>query len=135
MRSSLHLAVVSAVLAGAFAAPAVAKLPAASEATQAAAAAAAAKVAWSNKVAAYQLCSVEDHVAEGYRKSAQAAGKEVPAALPTPPCADPGPYAVGAGTPAAKPLEASGAHSPAATAVAPPSSKATEGEISGAVKK
>jgi hypothetical protein len=81
---------------------------------------AAAKTAWSGKVDAYKLCLAQDRVAAKYRASAASAGKPVPTAVATPPCADPGPFAY---TPPAdaKPLEASGAHSPATTAASPPS--------------
>jgi hypothetical protein len=106
--------------AGAFA-----KLPAPSDEAKAAAAATAAKTAWGDKVAAYQLCQTMDKVANGYRKTA---GKEAAAAVATPACTDPGPFAAPA--PAAqKPLEAAGAHSPAATATSPPSVNATSGQL------
>ena len=81
---------------------------------------AAAKTAWSGKVDAYKLCQAQDRVAAKYRASATAAGKPVPPAPATPPCADPGPFVF---TPPAeaKPIEAAGAHSPATTAASPPS--------------
>ncbi|MCV2357758.1 hypothetical protein LNV08_02095 [Paucibacter sp. TC2R-5] len=69
-----------------------AKLPAPSDEAKLKAAAAAAKTAWSDKLAAYQLCQVMNRVADGYRKSAKAAGREVQPAVETPACADPGPF-------------------------------------------
>ena len=110
----------------AFVAPAVsAKLPPPTPEAKAKAAEAAVKAAWTTKVGAYQLCQRQDQVVATYHASLTAAGKPVPAAVATPPCADPGPFA-SAAVPAAidsKPIEASGAHSPAATAVTPPSSE------------
>jgi hypothetical protein len=50
-----------------------------------------------------------------------------PAAVTTPPCADPGPFAYA--PPEQKPLEASGAHSPPATASSPPSVRAESGTM------
>ena len=115
-------------------APAAAKLPAPSDDAKAKAAAAAFKTAWADKVGAYQLCRAMDHAAEAYRASSKAAGKDVPAAVETPACAEPGPFvaAVAVATP---PLEASGAHSPATMAVSPPGSKATAAELQGQPKK
>lgn len=69
-----------------------AKLPAASDEAKAKAAAAAAKTAWSDKLAAYQLCQAMNRVADGYRKSAKAEGREVQPAVDTPACADPGAF-------------------------------------------
>lgn len=98
---------------------AAAKLPAPSEEAQAKAAETAARTAWSNKVADYQLCRAMDRVAERYAMEARQAGKDVAAAVLTPPCADPGPFVA---APPAKPAaEAAGAHSPAETAKGPPS--------------
>ena len=104
-----------------------AKLPALSDEAKAKAAEAAAKAAWGDKVGAYQLCVAMDKVAARYLAEAAKAGKPVPA-TPTPPCADPGPFAYAAPAPA-KPLEAAGAHSPAATAVSPPSGKVPAAEL------
>jgi len=113
----------ASLLVLALAAPAAwAKLPPppATPEAKAKAAETAAKTAWSGKVDAFKLCQAQDRVAAKYRASATAAGKPVPAAPATPPCADPGPFAF---TPPAeaKPIEASGAHSPATTAASPPS--------------
>jgi hypothetical protein len=128
-----------AVLA-AFCGAALAKIPAPvlDDAAKLKAAEAAAKTAWTNKVAAYQLCKAQDKTVADYRKNtgkltplatkpaapaapaAAAAGTPVaPAAIP--PCADPGPFAFT--PPEQKPLEASGAHSPPGTASSPPSTR------------
>jgi hypothetical protein len=134
-----------------------AKLPPLSPEAQAKADEAKAKTAWTEKVAAYQLCKSMDRVADGYFKrvkvgkpaaaasaaapaSAAAATAPASAALApgtpvaTPPCTDPGPF-VAAAPAASKPLEASGAHSPPATAATPPSSKPTQNELQGSAKK
>ena len=111
-----------------------AKLPAAPPEAQAKASEAAAKTAWSDKVAAFQLCRSMDRVADSYRKTAKAAGTETKPAAPTPPCTDPGPFAAAGAASSPKPLEASGAHSPAATATSPPSAKATQAQLKGKKK-
>jgi hypothetical protein len=99
-----------------------AKLPPLSDDAKAKAAEAAAKTAHGDKVGAYQLCQSMDRVAARYFADAKKAGRDVKPAVATPPCTDPGQFAL---TPvAAKPLEAAGAHSPPATAVAPPSAQA-----------
>lgn len=72
---------------------ALAKLPPLSDADKAKAAEAAARAAHGNKVADYRLCLSMERVAARYRADAVKAGKEVKPATPTPPCADPGPYA------------------------------------------
>jgi len=111
---------------------AFAKLPPLADDAKAKAAEAANKTAWSDKVAAYQLCQRMDRVAAAYRAHALAAGQAASAAEPTPQCADPGPYAPLQVTPAAsKPLEASGAHSPPGAATTPPSNNATSAEMTG----
>ena len=114
-------------------APALAKLPAPSDEAKAKALAAAAKTAWSDKLGGYQLCQAMDRVALAYRSNAKAANKDVPAAVDTPACADPGPFV--AAPPPTPPLEASGAHSPTTMAVSPPGSKATAAELQGQPKK
>ena len=106
---------------------AFAKLPAPSEEAKAKAAEAAARTAWSNKVAAYQLCQSMDRVAQGYLARARAAGKTLEP-VPTPACADPGPFSYT--PPTARPIEAAGAHSPPQTAATPPST--TQPAASGA---
>src|SRR5262245_31040948 len=88
---------------------------------------AAAKTAWSDKVAAYQLCQSQERTAQAYRQSLKAASKSAPEPIATPPCLDPGPFEP-------KPLEASAAHSPPGTATAPPSSNATASELIGSKK-
>lgn len=113
---------------------AFAKLPPLTAEQQIKADEAKAKAAWTDKVSAYQLCQAMDRTAQGYFKSAKAAGKEASAPLPTPACTDPGPYQTTADAQKAKPLEASGAHSPAATATTPPSSKSTQAELQGTKK-
>ena len=112
----------------------LAKLPPLTPDAQAKADEAKAKTAWTDKVAAFQLCRAMDRAADNYFKAAKSAGKEASAPVATPPCADPGPY-VSAGAASAPPLEASGAHSPAKTATAPPSSTATQAELQGTKKK
>jgi hypothetical protein len=119
----------SIIVAACCAASACAKLPALSDEAKAKAAATAAKTAWSDKVGAYQLCRAMDRTAEAYRKGAKASGKEAPAAVETPACADPGPFVEPA------PLEAAGAHSPTTMATSPPNSKATAAELQGQKKK
>jgi hypothetical protein len=110
-------------LAGAaLATSALAKLPAPSDEAKAKAAEAAAKTAWAGKVDGYKLCKSMDTVAADYLAKAKKAGADVKPPTPTPPCADPGPfaYAPPAAVPA-PPMEAAGAHSPAKTAASPPS--------------
>jgi len=93
------------------------------EEAKAKAAEAAAKTAWAAKVDGYKLCISMDKAAANYFKTAAAAGKSVPPALPNAPaCTDPGPFTFTAAAP--KPSEASGAHSPAETAKGPPSTNA-----------
>ena len=123
MRMTIPALIIGAVLA----APALAKLPPPSD--EAKAAEAAAKAGWAGKVGDYQLCRAMDRTAEFYRKSERAAGKQPPAPVETPACADPGPFV------ATPPLEASGAHSPATTATGAPGSKATAAELQGQAKK
>ena len=84
-----------------------AKLPPLSDEAKAKAAEAAAKTAWSDKVAAYQLCKAMDRVAAHYLADAKKARQD-PQPTATPPCADPGPFAYAPAAPA-KPLEAAGA--------------------------
>ncbi|MEO8080264.1 MAG: hypothetical protein ABI641_07015 [Caldimonas sp.] len=128
------MSILALLLAGAAAAPALAKLPPLSDEAKAKAAAAAAKSAWAGKVGGYKLCQAMDRVAQSYRSSGAAASGATAAAssaapVATPPCADPGPFVATASEP--KPLEASGAHSPPEMAKGAPSSKATSAEITG----
>jgi hypothetical protein len=106
---------------------AAAKLPPPSDEAKAKAAETAAKTAWTDKVAAYQLCKAQDKVAAGYLAHAKAAGRPASAPVETPPCADPGPFAYA--PPEQKPLETSGAHSPAANATSPPSVRTESGAM------
>jgi hypothetical protein len=107
---------------------AFAKLPPLNDEAKAKAAEAAARTAWTDKVAAYQLCKSQDRVASRYISDAKKSGKDVKPPVTTPACTDPGPFAY---TP--PPLEASGAHSPAPTAAGPPSTAAPQ--TSGSTKK
>lgn len=118
-----------------FALPVAAKLPPQSDEAKAKAAETAAKAGWSDKVAAYKLCLSMDRTVEHYKKTAQAGGKPVAAPVPTPPCADPGPYVSPAAASAVPPIEAAGAHSPPKTATAPPSTTLTAKEAQGPAKK
>ncbi|RCW67450.1 hypothetical protein [Pseudorhodoferax soli] len=93
-----------------------AKLPALSDEAKAKAAETTARTAWSDKVAAYQLCQSMDRVAAAYLERARAEGKAAQP-TPTPPCSDPG--AFNYVPPESKPLEAAGAHSPPQTAATP----------------
>lgn len=70
------------------AATAHAKLPPPTDEAKAAAAAAKDKAAWSDKVAAYQLCLAQDKVAARYLKG----NKEAKKPTETPACVNPGPY-------------------------------------------
>jgi len=76
---------------------AVASLPPPDAAALAKAAETAARNAWQGKVNAYQLCKAQDKVVARYMKTAgadrQKAGTAGAAALPSTPCADPGPFA------------------------------------------
>ena len=67
---------------------AMAKLPPLSNEEQAKAAETKNKNAWNDKVAAYQLCNVQDRVAARYLKEKGAAKP----AVEMPPCQNPGPY-------------------------------------------
>lgn len=113
--------VLIALAGGLAAGTAWSKLPALSDEAKAKAAETAAKTAWTNKVADYQLCKAADRVAAVYLADAKKAGKDV-TPVPTPPCADPGPFVYTPADP--RPIEAAGAHSPAKTAATPPSTMA-----------
>jgi hypothetical protein len=134
MKNALNLCGLSLALA--FASSALAKLPASPATPEAKtkAAEAAARTAWSAKVDSYQLCQAQTRVADHVRAGLEAAGKPVPAATPTPPCTDPGPFAF-APPEEVKPLEASGAHSPATTAASPPSANQPSAETNPAPKQ
>lgn len=108
-----HIALLALVLA---AGGASAKLPALSDEAKAKAAETAARTAWSDKVAAYQLCQSMDRVAASYLERVRAEGKAQQPS-PTPPCSDPGAFIYV--PPESKPIEAAGAHSPPQTAATP----------------
>jgi hypothetical protein len=93
------LVLTSLIAAGA----AMAKLPVPSDEAKAKAEEAKAKSAWGDRLAAYQLCRSQDKAAAYYLKSKGTDMKP----MPTPACADPGPYvAAAAGTPAPAPAVA-----------------------------
>ncbi len=125
--------IAAALIAAFVAAPGFAKLPPPSEQSVVQAAETAAKGAWNDRVAQYRLCLAMERVADGYRTSLAAAGKDVPPPVATAPCADPGPYV--SPVAASRPLEAAGAHSPPEVAVAPPNTKATAAELSTGARK
>ena len=87
-----RFALLGVPLAFALAGPAWAKLPPPSDEAKAKAAAAAAKAAWNDKVAAYQTCQSQMHVAARFFADPKQAGKEVRPAEATPACVDPGPF-------------------------------------------
>jgi hypothetical protein len=84
--------IVGSMVLAVICAPALAKLPPASDEAKAKAAEAAAKSAWGDKVAGFQLCKSTDHVAAVYFADAKKAGKSTAPAAATAPCADPGPF-------------------------------------------
>lgn len=109
-----------------FTAPwALAKLPAPSPEAAAKAEEAKAKTAWSDKVAAFQLCKSQDRTAAAYQKAAAAAGRASSAPVATAPCADPGPFV--------PPAAASAAPAVAAAVAAPP--KAPEATVAAPAPK
>jgi hypothetical protein len=130
--STAAASIVALCAATLLAAPALAKLPAPTDEAKAKAAEAAAKTAWADKIGGYQLCQAMNRSAEHYRKHAKETGKDAPAPVETPACADPGPFVAAVPTP---PLEAAGAHSPSTMATTPPSGKATAAELQGQPKK
>jgi hypothetical protein len=100
-----------ALLGMSLAGPVLAKLPPLSPEAQAKADETKQKTAWSDKVAAYQLCQAQDRVAAAYRKAKGAQPKAQAATAPAdtaaatpaasaapaiPPCQDPGPYVAAA---------------------------------------
>lgn len=107
-----------------------AKLPPPSDEAKAKAAEAAAKSAHQAKVAAYEVCKVQDQIAaqylRGQKNSANAASAPVAAPPATPPCVEPGAFAYQAKD---RPIEEAGAHSPAATTGLPPSTTTPHGEM------
>lgn len=121
----IAIAMMSALLTG----HASATLPPPSEAAAAQAAETKAKLAWSDKVAQYQLCLAQDRTVEAYRRSGKPTSAPAGSAMTIAPCANPGPYVSQVTPLASKPLEASGAHSPPGMATSPPSTQATSAEI------
>ena len=111
--------IVAALVAALSAGILFAKLPPPSDEARAKAAETSAKSAWTDKVGAYKTCLAIDRIAENYRKTRAAQGKEVPPATATAPCADPGAFV-------ARPLEAAGAHSPPETNSGPPGGPKTQ---------
>jgi hypothetical protein len=118
-----------AMLLGAIAGTAAAKLPPLDDAAKAKATEAAAKTAWTTNVANYQLCKSMERVAAEYFAEAKQAGKPTQPPAETPACTDPGPFAYVAPAEARPPLEASGAHSPARTAAEPPSQNKPDAQV------
>lgn len=104
------------VLLLAVAALAQAKLPAQTDEQKAAAAAAKEKAAWTDKVAAFQLCKAQDRVAAYYAKHRTDGKPVTPTAVPA--CTDPGPYVAQVAAQAqvgvadSKPVPAAGAVQP-----------------------
>lgn len=108
--NKLLIALLGMSLAGA----AVAKLPPLSPEAQAKADEAKQKTAWSDKVAAYQLCQAQDRVAATYRKAKGAQPKAPAAAAPADAAA-----ATATATATAAPTPATAAPAPATAAAAP----------------
>ncbi|MEN9544485.1 MAG: hypothetical protein RLZZ598_1318 [Pseudomonadota bacterium] len=106
---------------GLLATPAWSKLPPPTPQAQLKADEAKTRAAWSDKVAAYQLCKSMDRVAAYERESARAAGKDVKAPTETPACIDPGPFVPP--TPMAMPTPSSGTGGPAPGATPPATAK------------
>ncbi|SOZ55478.1 conserved hypothetical protein; putative exported protein [Cupriavidus taiwanensis] len=118
MTRILTLIAVAGAACTAFAPGALAKLPTPTEAQQAKAAETRARAAWSDKVAAYQLCRAQDKIAAHYLADRKAHGQPAREPVQTAACADPGPFV--APVPAPVPAIASTAGAPAAGAVQSP---------------
>jgi hypothetical protein len=110
--------VLIAIAGMAFAASALAKVPEPSPEAKAKAAEAKEKTAWTDKVAAYQLCKAQDRTVAFYRKDAKVQQKADAPALP--PCQDPGPFVPAAAAAAAAPATAAAPAVPAAVAAPAP---------------
>ena len=110
--NKLLIALLGTMLAGA----ATAKLPALSGEAQAKAEEAKQKTAWTDKVAAYQLCKAQDRVAAAYRQK-KASQPSADAAAPTPASAQVATAA--GGPPAANAAAPAAAAAPSAAPVAP----------------
>lgn len=108
------IAVAAGAACAAFAPGALAKLPPPTEAQQAKAAETKARTAWSDKVAAYQLCRAQDQTAAHYFADRKAHGQPVRGSAQATACADPGPFVAPA------PAVASTAGAPAAVTVQSP---------------
>jgi hypothetical protein len=121
--------VATVLIALAYAGIACGKLPPLSDEDKAKAAQTAAKAAWSDKVSLYKTCLAMDRVAEVYRKDLKSEGKQVPAATPTAPCANPGPYVAPVTPVVSKPIEASEAHTTPGLATSPPSTNVPAAEM------
>ena len=102
----------------AFAAVALAKLPAPTPEQQAAAKLNAAKAAHAGKVDAYGLCMSQAMVADAYVQQQKASGK-VYTPEATPACVNPGPFVPPTAAPVAAAAPAQPAAAPAKTAPAP----------------
>jgi hypothetical protein len=115
MTKGLAVAAMMAGL-GLFSTQSFAKLPPLSDEAKLKAAEAKAKAAWSDKVAAYQLCRAQDRAVAAYVNAAKQAGKETKSGPTLAACADPGPYTAAAiaGGPSTAPIAASSDAKPAA---------------------
>ncbi|KWR90124.1 hypothetical protein [Cupriavidus sp. IDO] len=123
MKRILMLIALAASAAGT--AGALAKLPPPTDAQKAKAEETKARTAWTDKVAAYKLCQVQDKTAARYYSDMKAQGKQTKEPMQTPACADPGPFVPpsAASAPAAAPAPAPGPAAeakPAAAAVQSP---------------
>lgn len=125
-----------ALAAGAtFTTGALARLPAPTEAQQAKAAETKARAAWSDKVAAYQLCRAQDKTASHYYADRKAHGEETRAPSQAAACADPGPFvAPTAAAPAAAPPTALTAPAPAMASTAGPAKPSSPGAVQSSAK-
>ena len=113
--NKLLIALLGMSLAGA----AVAKLPPLSPEAQAKADEAKQKTAWSDKVAAYQLCQAQDRVAATYRKAKGAQPKAPAAAAPADAAGAPAAAASAAAPATAAPATAAPATAAAAPVIPP----------------
>ncbi len=121
-----RISLLIALAAGALGATgALAKLPPPTDAQKQKAEETRARTAWSDKVAAYQLCRAQDKAAARYYDDMKAKGKETRPPVQTPACADPGPFVppVAASAPAAPaPAAAVAEQKPAAAVQSPKTS-------------
>jgi hypothetical protein len=105
-----------------------AKLPPPSDEAKAKAAQAKDKAAWSDKVAAWQLCQAQDKVAAQYKKGK--GDKNLPASS----CQNPGPYVPAAAAPVATPAAAATSASASAVPAAKPAASASAPAVQVAAK-